>query len=177
MDNVGRNLKILRGLILFVGILIFVVHSALWIAPEAVSGFIPHNDTLIQYGGIEALSSLQFHSAMLIIILPAMLLSFSLYCIYQLTSNIQQGLWFSDSTEDLCYRLAKSLLFYTFVKILHQTLLVLVLTMNNPEGTRELVFKLSSDEIVILIPAFLAMLAAQMVHKARQTSDELEQIV
>ncbi|MCK0068488.1 hypothetical protein [Kordiimonas laminariae] len=177
MDNIGRNLLALRILIIILVSMMSILHVLYWLYPSTLSEVIATHELVDQYGGFERLDTQQRALGFTVTLASVALLCWSMILIYRLSLQIGNHEWFSALTEKLCLQLGKTLFFYTLARLMENTLLILVLTMNNPEGERTFALTISSSQVVILIPAFLAIIAAQVVKAGRLQKEELQQII
>lgn len=177
MDNIGKNLLALRILIIILILMMTSLHSLYWLYPSTLSGLVTTHDIVDQFGGFERLNNQQKILSFIVTMASVAFLCWAMILTYRLTLRIGKQEWFDSRTEKLCLQLGKTLFIYTLARMLENTLLILILTMTNPEGERALAITISSSHVVVLIPAFLSIIAAQMVKAGRLQKEELQQII
>ncbi len=177
MDDVTKSLQILRGLIVFLIIAFIGVHIVYWLDIKSVQSIVSFHGIIEKFGGKEQLSTTQTILAAIVSSLSSIFLCWALLLIYKLTTLIRAQKWFDVSIELLCKKLGKVLITYTLLSIISETLLVLVLTMERAEGSRVFALGISTSQIVVLVPGFLAIIAAQIIKAGRMQHEELQQII
>lgn len=175
MSNVARSINILTWVIYLLIPIIMLSPVLFFWAPDGA--VLLENDIIRQYGGIEELMMWQKLLGFFVTCLPAVFLLWSLKFLLQLLSALKKGLWFDEHSELLCRRFARTLLWYVAMNFVHRTLLVLVLTANYPPGEHHLAISISSNDLMVMVPAIFAAIFAHIVSLARAQNDELTQIV
>ena len=135
------------------------------------------HDILDDYGGIEALSIKQKFLGFVITSVPLLAMVWSLILLLRLTSILAAGKWFDRSCEDYCIKVGRWMVVYVILNILHRTALVGAITMDNPPGERHLAISFSSNDLLALVPALLALIIGHMVRLAREQQEELNEII
>lgn len=177
MADIQRNIGILRVIVWATIAMVLAGQLWFWLAPESFELISATHPIISDYGGIERLNTMQRVLGFFVTLLPKAALVWAMILLLQLTRALKAGQWFDTRSEKLCNRIGRWLVIYVGLTILHRTLLVLVITMTNPVGERQLAFSLSTDDLMALVPALLAMIIGHMVKLARAQRDELNEII
>jgi|GEM_PF-1379286 len=148
-----------------------------WLHPDSlrvISGRIELIDT---YGGMERLALWQKVAGFTIDAIPAALLIWALFQLLFVLRLMREEIWFDERTEKSFTIAGRSMLWFVLASWLNETLLVLIMTANNPPGERMLVVSASSNELLSLVPALMALVIARMIRLAREQREELNQII
>lgn len=176
MRPVSKNLTTLKW---FIYLLIVIIGSSPFLYfwwPESEAFFRQH-EILTQYGGVSQLETWQQILGFFVTVMPAALLCWALFLVLKLIDLLQVGKWFDEVTEGLCRKFSKTLLWFAVLQFLHRTLLVLVITITNPPGERQLAINFSTDDVFAMVAVVFALIFAHFIALAREHRDELKQIV
>ncbi|WP_262696172.1 DUF2975 domain-containing protein [Kordiimonas aquimaris] len=148
-----------------------------WLFPDTFYYIGLPNTAIEEHGGIASLSSTEWWGSFILTFLPNSAILYALYYLYRLTTFLSAGQWFEEVCEQCCSHISKSLFVYVVLNITHATLLVVLLTMDNPPGKREFAIGFGGDDLMALVLALFALTIAHMVRLARQQRDELNEII
>lgn len=177
MTSVERNIKILKGVVIFAALIILVAHFWFWLDPQSFGAISAKHEIISEYGGVEALDKYQQILGFAITAVPKIALLWALALLVRLANILSAGNWFGRECEDCCVSIGRWLVLFVVLSVLHRTLLVLVITMHYPPGERLLAFFISNDDLMTIVPALLALIIGHMVRLARAQRDELNEIV
>lgn len=177
MTNVRRSIKILKMVVIATIILVIVGQFWFWLEPFSVDLISATHPIISEYGGIGKLDSTQRAWGFAVTLIPKLALLWSMLLLLQLANALEAGRWFDRECENCCTRIGRWLIVYVALTVVHRTFLVMVITMNNPVGERHLALSVSSDDLMALVPALLALIIGHMVKLARAQRDELNEIV
>jgi hypothetical protein len=175
MSNVSRSLTALLWIMYPLAVIIAVAPIIIFWVPDSL----PYvkSDLLEEYGGLEHLLIWQKLLGFFVTSLPAALLLWAISHLLRLVRSLKAGQWFHKENEILCRRFGRAIMWFVLVNFFHRTLLVLILTATYPEGKKQLMFSLSSNDLMALVPAIFAVIFAHIVSLGRAQRDELKQIV
>ncbi|SDE17622.1 MULTISPECIES: DUF2975 domain-containing protein [Kordiimonas] len=177
MNNKLLSLTLLKWIIWFSITLIITFNVWIWVDPSALSHLGAEKRLIDNYGGISGMVLWQRIAGFVVDALPAGLLIAALASLIGLIRQLEAGNWFAEASERALARVGHLMLWYLLASFLNDTLLVLIATATNPPGERALAISLSSDTVLGLVPALMALVIARMVRLAREQRDELNQIV
>lgn len=177
MANIGRSIKFLRIIVISTIALLLISQFWFWASPYTFDFISLEHPILDEYGGIQALNTKQRILGFVITSVPKVILLWSLMLLLKLTKILAAGKWFDKLCEDYCTRVGHWLVIYVVLNVLHRTVLVGAITMDNPPGERHFTISFSTDDLMALVPALLALIIGYMVRLAREQRDELNEIV
>ena len=177
MTSINRSIWTLK-IIIYVTIAILILGQLLfWLAPVSFDYISASHPIIDHFGSIDDLNITQKTLGFLITLAPKLVLIWSFILLLKLCNSLIAEDWFNRENEARCAKIGKWLMIYVAISIIHRTLLVLVVTMNKPEGERAFTISISSDDAMILVPALLALIIGHMLNLARRQRDELNEIV
>jgi len=177
MANISRSIKFLRIVVISTITLLSISQFWFWLAPYSFE-FISFDYPLLdEIGGIKALNGKQKLLGFFITAIPMATLIWSLILLMKLTKILAAGKWFDKLCEDYCNQVGRWLVIYVILNILHRTVLVTAVTMDNPPGARHFTISFSTDDLMALVPAIFALIIGHMVRLAREKQDELNEII
>ncbi len=177
MTKIDRNIRILKSIVIIMIVLMLGGQFWYWFAPFS-SDFVETSHPIIsQYGGLESLDPQQSALGFLITLAPKLALVWAMILLLKLSNALIAGKWFDQDSENHCTQIGRWLIIFVGLTILHRTLLVLLLTMNNPEGEHHFSVSVSTNDLMTLVPALLCLIIGHMVRIARSQRDELNEIV
>ena len=171
-----RSLVAFRWVIYLSIVVVIMPVLWMWFDPSSFS-LISSNPTVEQFGGFDRLLPWQRLAGLAIMLVPASVFAWALFCLLPLVRMAERGDWFNAASEQYCFRAGKLLLWHALASWLSETALVLVITFTNPPGQRSLMISFGSDDFLSLIPALMALCIAQMMRVGRKQRDELDEIV
>lgn len=177
MNTVSISIPILKWVIRLLILLVFAATLWFWTDPETIRTLGADMSLVDKYGGFDSLAPWQWITGFLIDLLPVLFLTYALWRLHGLLLLIEEGRWFDPLSEQTCLVIGRSMLLYLLTSFLNETLLILMLTITNAPGKKELSISLSSDVILGLVPALMAFVIAQLLRVAREQRDELNQII
>ncbi len=177
MANINRSIKFLRIVVTVTLALLLIAQVWFWTAPVSFDFITLDHSTLDDYGGIDALNTKQKLLGFAIASVPLLAMVWSLIMLLRLTSVLAAGKWFDQLCEDYCLKVGRWLVIYVILNILHRTALVSAITMDNLPGDRHLAISFSTDDLLALVPALLALIIGHMVRLAREQQEELNEII
>ncbi|NVJ98654.1 MAG: hypothetical protein HWE25_10910 [Alphaproteobacteria bacterium] len=177
MSEKLNSVRLLKWIVWTSIVLIVGMTTWFWADPESLRVLGVDFTLLDKHGGPENLAWWQKLAGFGADALPAGLLVTALLHLLGLLHQLELGNWFDQQTEKACERIGKTMLWYLLASFFNETILVLILTVMNAPGERQLSISLSSDTLLGLVPALMALVIAQMVRHARAQRDELNQIV
>lgn len=177
MTNISNNLRFLRIITLVLGVVLIVAQLWYWLFPDTFHYIGLPNSAIEEQGGIKSLSQFEWWGSFFITLLPRLAILYALFQMYQLSGHLSAGRWFDESSEICCTRIAKALFTFVILNFLHSTLLLGLLTIDNPPGERLLFIGIGSDDIMGLVLAIFVLTISHMIHLARMQRDELDEIV
>lgn len=177
MANISRSIKFLRVVVITTIILLFVSQVWLWFPPVTFDFLSVSHEILEEYGGVDALNTKQKILGFIITSIPIVTLLWALTLLLKLTEILAAGRWFDKLCEDYCTRVGRWLVIYVVLNVLHRTVLVTAVTMDNPPGDRHFSISFSTDDLMALVPAIFALIIGHMVRLAREKQDELNEII
>ncbi len=177
MTNKLLSLTLLKWIIWLA--IVVIASFTLWLCldPATLHHYGAEKRLLEDYGGIENFNLWQRIAGFAVDALPAGLLIAALCFLLGLIRQLEAGNWFDEASERALERVGHFMLWYLLASFLNDTLLILIATVTNPPGQRALAISLSSDTILGLVPALMALVIARMVRLAREQRDELNQII
>lgn len=177
MTNISNSLTFLRIVTLILGAVIILAQLWYWLFPDTFHYIGLPNSAIEDHGGMKSLSSTEWWGSFVITLLPRVAILFALMYLYKLTTFLSAGQWFDEACERCCNLIAKGLFTYVALNIAHSTLLIGLLTIDNPPGKREFFVGFGSDDLMALVLALFALTIGHMVRLARQQRDELNEII
>jgi len=177
VNNKLFSLTLLKWIIWLSMTLIIAFNIWIWVDPEVLQHLGAERRLLDNYGGIENFVLWQRIAGFAADALPAGLLVAALAFLLVLIRQLEAGNWFEEASEHALERVGHFMLWYLLASFLNDTFLVLIATATNPPGQRALAISLSSDTLLGLVPALMALVIARMVRLAREQRDELNQII
>ena len=177
MANINRSIKFLRIVVVTALVLLLTAHFWFWLSPYSFDFITLDHAILDDYGGIEALNAKQKLLGFAISSVPLLAMLWSLVLLFRLTTILAAGQWFDRLCEDYCIKVGRWLVIYVVLDIAHRTALVGAITMENQPGNRHFAISFSSDDLLALVPALLALIIGHMVRLAREQQDELNEII
>lgn len=177
MSGPSNSVPILKWVIRLSILITIGMTCWLWIAPEGLRMLGADLSRIESYGPIEDLPTWQRVGGFLTDAVPAALLVYALWQILLMIKEIEHGRWFEEVSEKACRRAGILMLWGVLAHFLNETVMALILTASREPGQRELVISVSSDQLLGLVPALMALVIAQMLRLARAQRDELNQII
>lgn len=177
MADINRNLRFLRIVILILGFVMMLAQIWYWVFPETFHFIGTPNSAVEENGGVQSLSATEWWGGFIITFLPRFALFYALYQLYRLSLRLSAGHWFDQLCEKYCTRLAKGLSVFVVLNFIYSTLLIGLLSLDNPPGQRLLAIKVGSDDAMALIVALFAVVISHMVRLARLQREELNEII
>ncbi|MFC4347603.1 DUF2975 domain-containing protein [Kordiimonas lipolytica] len=177
MNNKLLSLTLLKWIIWLSIVLIATFTVWIWADPAMLTHIGAEQKVLEEYGGIEGFVLWQRIAGFIADALPAGLLIAALAFLLRLIWQLEAGNWFDEASERSLEHVGHFMLWYLLASFFNDTFLVLIATATNPPGERALAISLSSDTILGLVPALMALVIARMIRLAREQRDELNQII
>lgn len=177
MTNIKRNLSILRYAIILLVAVILISPTWYWVSPDSLRFAGPAVDIVEKYGGMSTLTMGQKIGGYMATLLPNLILAIALVHLLKIVKRLSAGNWFEEENEQDWTYIGYALLAYIGAEVLHRTLLVIAVTINNPVGERVLHVEIDSGDLKAVVPALLALVISYMVSIARKQRDELNEIV
>lgn len=113
----------------------------------------------------------------IIAMIPNFVVMFGLYHLIKLLKLYEIGLIFTKENINQIKICSYTIFVWFFANFLASTLLVLALTMNNPEGQRILSITFASKEFSALVIGTIAIFIAHIMEEARKIKDENDHTV
>ncbi len=109
--------------------------------------------------------------------IPMAILIFVLWQVSRLMGFFMEGRYISAASVKAVARAAIGLLFYPLAAILSETLLILYLTMENPEGQRMLSFSISGGDVMTLFLGAALLMIARAFNMEKERAEEHASII
>lgn len=110
--------------------------------------------------------------AILVSLIPVGVILYILHLLIRLFSFYEQGEIFSAETTALYHKLALSLFYGFFARVIYDALITLTLTYHNPHGHRLIGITIDRLDILMLIVGAITILIASVMRQAKRISDE-----
>lgn len=177
MTSINRSIRILKSIIYVSIALILAAQVLYWVVPFSSEYIEASHPIIDRYASLEELDSTQKVLGFIIALVPKVALVWAFILLLKLCNSFSNGDWFNKESERHCDQIGRWMIVYVILAIVHRTLLVYVVTMNNPVGEREFSISVSTNDLMALLPALLAFIIGHMVGVARRQRDELNEII
>lgn len=177
MTTINRRIRVLKSIIYLSIAVIFSGQVLFWFLPDYADFISTSHPIIDAHGGLEALTSLQTILGFLVMLIPKIVLMWAFVLLLRLCNSFASGDWFNSQTEAFCEQIGRWMIAYAALAVVHRSLLSLVVTMNNPPGERELTISISTNDLMALLPALLALIIGHMVGIAKRQREELNEII
>lgn len=177
MTVINRRIRILKSIIYLSIAVIFTGQILFWFLPDYSDAISASNPIIDAHGGLDALTPIQSVLGFLVMLAPKLVLVWAFVLLLRLCNSFATDDWFNNRTEAYCEKIGRWMIAYAVLAVVHRSLLSLVVTMNNPPGERELTISISTNDLMALLPALLALIIGHMVGIAKRQREELNEII
>ncbi len=174
-QRIERVSKLMIWVITLGGAAMAVAYSSVWLVPGWLDEVAAQN-LLGATATISAGPALRLLAAV-IAALPLMLVLYGLWQIRELFRLFGEQRYFSVDGSKRLLRFGAALLLAAPAGIVTRSIVSVLLTMNNPEGSRHLVVQMGSNDYFLVVIGGLLLVVGWVMREAARMQHELQQIV